>query len=793
MSLQPFYMLLRRITKDKLLYVIIFANLIVGYSSFILISQFISGEFTWDKHNINYDRIYRLQLFMDQEDNAIKHTWSVTAGLSRKELTEFPEIEKIVLIHDVGDNNKSGVFLSIDKENELLTRYGYYADQSVFDVFTFKFIEGDPARGLTQPNTIVLSKELAEKLFQGGNALGKQVYGENKVAFTVTGVYEDIPERSTWRPVYLLPMLSYTALTGDKSYENNYRGYSFYTYVLLKPGADPRSIDNQIYDALKDFRKEHHPYLRPMSQLNLNPFFDPALMIAISLIGFLALLIIILTSINFINLQTASATNRLREIGIKKTVGFSKKQIWLQVIFETMSLTFAAALIGIVVAQIALPSLNNIFTNKIFTFPDILENKKLILIIFAVTALTGFLSGIHPAYIISSYNPVAALKTKYVVDKSNGVSLKKVLVTIQFSISVFILIVAFIIYRQTQYMLTKDLGFNSRTVLFSNIVTDKKGSFEPLRKNLLEHSEIRDACIANYIPFILPGGDDLNWEGAAPDEKVFVRFSRVSYDFVPTFGLNVTKGRNFSREYTSDRKSCLINETAERIFRWSDPIGKRIRAYGNEYDVVGVIRDYTAFSVFNPIEPHLYTLLPDSLISNAVYAVSFAEGKEQSALKAVKKEFEKFMPDDAFDFRNIQSLVQNENAVTAFGSLRKLTGLIAILTIIISSIGLFGLILFMTQRKMKEIGIRKVLGFSFGNLYVTLSSWFIRLMVISLVIAWPAAYYVYKVLPGADKYSLQVWEFLVATIIIMLVAIATISYQIIKALKVKPVEILKDE
>jgi len=247
MSLQPLYILLRRITKDKLLYVIIFANLIVGYASFILISQFISGEFTWDKYNTNYDRIYRLQLFMDQEENTIKHTWSVTAGLSRKELTEFPEIEKIVLIHDVGDNNKSGVFLSVDKENELLTRYGYYADQSVFDVFTFKFIEGDPEQALTQPYSIVLSKELAEKLFQGGDALGKQVYGENKVAFTVTGVYEDIPARSTWRPVYLLPMLSYTALTGNRTYESNYFGYSFYTYVLLKPGADPGAIDKQIH------------------------------------------------------------------------------------------------------------------------------------------------------------------------------------------------------------------------------------------------------------------------------------------------------------------------------------------------------------------------------------------------------------------------------------------------------------------------------------------------------------------------------------------------------------------
>ncbi len=793
MLLQSLYMLIRRIAKDKLLYFIIFANLIIGYAAFIVISQFISGQFTWDKYNSNYDRIYRLQLFMDQQENSIKHTWSVPAALSRKDLVDLPEIEKITLIHDVGDNNKNGIFLSVDKRNQFLTRFGYYADQTIFDIFTFRFIEGDSKEALKRPYSIVLSKELAGKLFPNRDALGKEVYGENKVVFTVTGVYEDLPLKSTWRPLFLIPMLNFAALTGWNDYETNYWGYSFYTYVLLKPNADPESADSKIYGALKDFRKEHHPYLRPMSKLNVNPFFDPSLLIAIGLIGFLSVLIITLTSINFINLQTASASNRFREIGIKKTVGFNKKRLWLQVIIESMSLTFFAAIAGIVFAQIFLPSLNSIFENKIFMFPEILENKRLILIIIAITALTGFLSGMHPAYVISSYNPVAALKQKYFVDKSNGISLKKVLVTAQFSISVFILIVAFIIYRQTQYMLTKDLGFNSKTILYSNIVTDKKGSFEPLRQRLLEHNEIKDACVSDYIPFILPGGDDLHWEGADPDEKVFVRYSNVSYDFVPTFELKMAQGRNFSKDYPSDRNSCLINETAARVFGWNDPLGKRIRTSSKDYDVIGVIKDYTVFSVFNPIEPHLYRLLPDSLGSNSVYSVSFVIGKEKEALRAVKEEFEKYMPDDAFDFQNIQSLVQNENALTAFSSFKKLTGLIAILTTIISSIGLFGLILFMTQRKMKEIGIRKVLGFSFGNLYFTLSSWFIRLIIISLVIAWPAAFYVYKVLPGSNKYGLQVWEFLVATVIIMLVAIATISFQIIKALKVKPAEILKDE
>ncbi len=784
-------MLFRRIYKDKLLYFIIFANLIIGYAAFIVISQFVSGTFTWDTYNTNYDRIYRLQLFMDQRENTMKHTWSVTAALSRKDLVDLPEIEKIALIHDVGDNNKSGVFLSVDKKNQFLSRFGYYADQTVFDIFTFNFIEGDPQQALTRPYSIVLSKELADKLFPGGNALGKQVYGENKVVFNVSGVYEDLPLRSTWRPVYILPMLSYTALTGQQNYENNYWGYSFYTYVLLKPNANPASIDNKIYNALKDFRKEHHPYLRPMSKLYVNPFFDPSLYIAIGLLTILSVLILILSSINFINLQTASATNRFKEIGIKKTLGFNKRRLWFQFMFESMVLTIAACLTGIFLAQMAIPSLNNMIGWG--SFPNILENPKLIYLILAVTLITGFLSGIHPAYVISSYSPVAALKQKIISEKTNGINLKKILVTIQFSISVFMLIVAFIFFRQTNFMLTKDLGFNSQTILFSNIVTNKEGSFESLRERLLEHREIQDACMSDYIPFILPGGDDLNWEGGKPDEKVFVRFSNISYDFVPTYELKILSGRNFSKEYPADGSKCLINESAAKVFGWQEPLGKRIKASGRNYEVIGVIKDYTVFSVFNPNEPHLYRLLRDSIVSNAVYSVNFAPGKEKEAMNIVKEEFQKFFPEDAFEFSDIKFLTQNENAVKAFQSLQKITSMIAILTILISSIGIFGLILFMTQRKLKEIGIRKVLGFSYGSLYFTLSSWFIQLILISLLLAWPAAYYVYKILPGANKYGLQIWEFILASLIILSVAVATISYQIIRALRVRPVEILKDE
>jgi putative ABC transport system permease protein len=756
----------------------------------MLLSLFINELLSWDKYNEKYDRIYRLQLFMDQQENVIRHSSSVTAALSRHNLPEVPEIEKIALIHDVGDNNRNGVFLSLDKKNQFLTKFGYFADQSVFDIFTFNFVEGDRQLALTQPYSIVLSKKVAEKLFPAEKALGKQVYGENKVTFTVTGVYDDLPEKSSWRPMYLLPMISFTAMMNWKDFEDDYWGYTFYTYVLLKQNADPASVDGKIYGALKEYRKEHHPYLRPMSKLYLNPYFENDMYIALTLFSFIALLILVLSSINFINLQTANATTRLREIGIKKTVGFSKKQLWSQLIIESLFISLIAGVLGLFTAQLALPFFNRLIGTEILT--SLVTNWKLLTFVFSVTLLTGFLSGIFPALAIASFNPVMALKQKFIQEENNRISLKKLLMTGQFSISIFLLVVSFIIFRQSQYLLNKDMGFESENLVFSNIVTKNTGDFEPIRQRLMKHPEIADACISDYIPFILPGGDDITWEGGRPDEKVFVRVSNVSYDFVTTFNLAMHSGRNFSREFPSDTGKCLINETTARVFGWKEPLGRQIKIWGKNLEVIGVIKDYIACSVHSPLEPHMYRLSGNTC-RNGVYSVRYFPGYEKKARGIIQEEFERSFPDDAFEFKNIRSLIQNEDAVKFFRSFRKICGFFALLSIFISSIGLFGLVLFFTRRKMKEIGIRKVLGFSFGNLYMTLSTGFIRLLFISVVVAWPAAYYVYKVLPGANKYGIQIWEFLLATLFILLVAIITISYQIITAVRKNPVDVLKDE
>jgi putative ABC transport system permease protein len=781
----------RNLVNNKLFSVITLTNLIVGFATFILLSTYIRKELSWDSYNDNYERIYRLQLFMDQEENVIKHTWSVPAALSRQVLPGIPEIEKITLMHRVGGNQQKGIFLSIDKKNQVLTPDGFFADPSIFDIFSYTFIEGNPADALSEPYSIVLSHDLAKKLFGEKKALGGQVYGENKVAFTVTGVYADLPVNTDLRPDYLVPMNSFSAISGWTDYERNFWKYSYYTYVLLKKNADPSKVDAKIHDALKDYRKEHHPYLRPLSKLHLNAYFEHDYLVAIVLLYLIAILILVLSAINFINLQTANATTRLREIGIKKTVGFSRKTLWIQFISESVFIALLAGAMGIFAAQLAIPLFNRLLGFTLLT--SVLNDWKLLLVILAVTLLTGFLSGLYPSFVISAFNPVRALKQKFVADDSNGISLKKVLVTAQFCISIFLLVVGFIIYRQTNFLINHDMGFDTHNLLFANLDTDKKGSFDLLRERLLQHPEIADACFSDYIPFILPGGNDLQWEGSQPDEKVFVRISNISYDFVPAFGLKMAEGRNFSREYPSDADKCLINETATRVFRWEQPIGKHIHQRDRDVEVIGVIRDYFPFSVHNAIEPHMYNLIRDTAGLDGIYTIRYRPETRTKAMDVVEEEFESYFPDDAFAFTDFQSLLVNEGAARAWSHFRNVCIFFAVISIIISSIGLFGLIMFFTKRKMKEIGIRKVLGFSTRSLYMTLSSGFLKLLLLSIVIAWPAAFYIYKILPGAHKYSLQVWEFLAATVIIFIVALATISYQIIRAARSNPVEVLKDE
>ncbi len=786
-----FTLFFRRRMNNKLLSGINLLNLAAGYLAFVLITLFIQFHLNYDKHNIHYNRIYRLQIFSEVQYTPNPHSSSVTAALGRHELTELPEVERVAVIHSAGDDNIDGYFLATDPSSPVLLKQGYFADPAIFDIFTFHFTEGTASEALAQPHSIILSRTYAGKFFPEGEATGKVLYLENKIPLTVRGVFEDLPGNSDWRPEFLLPMEDYEEYTGYSNFEDNYLMYSFNTYVLLGENADFEAVNEKIHDALKDYREYHHPYLRPLSRVHVNPDFKPDMMIAIGLFTFIALLILILTSINYVNLQTADATSRMREIGIKKSVGYSRRELWRQFVGESVTESLLGALLALGIAHYAMPLYQQVLGEDMGL--KVLNNLQLIGFILVIATLTGLFSSLYPAFVISRFNPVKALKQRFLTVERNGLSLRKVLVTSQFAISLFLVIVSFIVFRQASYMINKEMGFDKSNMITANIKTYRVGSFEPVRERLLSHPEIVNACFSDYIPFVLAGGDDMTWEGGLPDEKTFVRIYNVSHDFFYTYGIKIKDGRAFNRDHTADIGKCMVNETAARVFGWENPVGMKLRSFGRDREVIGVVEDYVIQSVHNPIEPVTFRLMRDSVSLTGMYSIRYAPGEKDEAEKIARSVFEEYYPGDAFNFEDFGNHILSENATRIWGIFRNVCFMFAGFSILISSVGLFGLVLFFCRKKMKEIGIRKVVGFSVARLYLKLAGEFLSLIMIGIVFSWAGSWFVYHKLPGAEKYGLQITEFAAGTAIILLVAVATISYNILVAARTNTSAILKYE
>ena len=394
---------------------------------------------------------------------------------------------------------------------------------------------------------------------------------------------------------------------------------------------------------------------------------------------------------------------------------------------------------------------------------------------------------------LSSYNPVKVLKGKLLVGTGQSFNLKKVLTATQFSISLFMLIVSLILYRHVNFILNKDLGFDSKNILFSEVSVRENLDFETIRQKLLRHPEIVDASFSSTIPFQGNIGGYVSWEGALPDQREMISRNYVNYDFVSTYGMKVVYGRNFSKEYPSDNKSCMINETALKVFGWKDPIGKQLFLYGKPYPVIGVVKDFHPFSVHNPIPTYVMFLSKNELSGTKLLTVRYANGHAQKARMLVSDELSAILPNDPFEFRGFKEIFFLDGAIHFWQSMKRIFLFFAVVTLIVSSAGLFGLILFTTKLRTKEVGIRKVLGSSVGAIYRQLSSEVILLLGFASLIAAPADLLIFETMPGAYKEPLNPSSFLIAIALVTLIAFLTISYHVLKVAIQNPVEALRYE
>ncbi len=784
--------ILRNIRHNMVFTVINLTNLIIGFAVFILFSVVISFEINYDKFNTNYDQIYRVQT--KQEDSYPTNYCAYSPPAYRFHLmADLPEVEKVLLMREVSGGAKgSGQFFTLPDGGQLYEQNGYWSENSIFDIFTIPLKEGDKASALTEPNTIALSETVANKLFSDGNAVGKQVIIGKRFPLTVSAVYVDFPKNSTLQPTYMVSMATYQGLSGETKYREDWTSISFDNYVLLKNGADPKLVDAKIKDAFKHVKnfEKSSPYLHPLSKLHLSPNSQPDMMIGLGILSLAAILVLILACVNYVNLSLANSTQRSTEIGIKKVIGSSKKLIATRFLAETIIHSILATIIALFIAQASFPLLNHLL-NKNIEY-SLWSNTQLLLFIFLVSLLVGILSGLYPSLVISAYNPVKVLKGKIFSNGGNSISIKKILVAAQFSISLFMLIVSFILFNHVNFILNKDLGFDSKNILYTEINPRDNMSFETVKTSILQHPEIADISFSSTIPFIGNIGGFVSWEGASPDEKEMVSRNYVNYDFIPTYNMEMAYGRNFSKEYPADDKACIINETALKVFGWSDPIGKHITLSGRAFPVIGVVKDFHPFSVHNPIPTYVMFLNSNIISGSTLLSVRF-NGDEQKAKVLVTSELENIFPNDPFEFKDFSVAFHLDDAIPFWQSMKRMFLFFSVVTLLISTIGLFGLILFTVKRRTKEIGVRKVLGSSVRSVYWQLSIEVIGMLGFAILVGCPGAIYIYKTMPGAYKEPLSITEFVAAIVLVAIIAFATISYHVFRVAVGNPVEALRYE
>jgi putative ABC transport system permease protein len=764
-------------------------GLTLGFSVFMLVVLFVRYELGWDKSNVHYPQLYRVQyhyakLLYSMDGNDISpHSQAGTAQLLER---HFPEFEKVSVIRS--NENK---YFSVAAGNPVFDEKGIYADSCFFDLFTYHFIEGNADKALDEPFTVVLSKTMANKLFGGASALNKTILFEKKYQLKVKGVYNDLPFNSSVRPSYIISFATLAPVDGIS--RSDIRAGGCMTFALLKPNVDAHQLENKIKHILSDFKGLEYEELQlcPMSKVYLNFNNRGDYSVVIDLFILIGIFILLMSGFNYVNLTVSKVSVRTKEVAVEKVLGSNRPMLVIQFLSETIILSFLALMMAFLLTTYFLPVFSNIVGKKIGV--DLMSDWHFIALMGLVALVFGILSGIYPALFMSSKKIVSLFKGDIYSKGRETFSLKKILVILQFTISLFLIVLTISISLQIEYITHKDLGFDKEGLLYTRMTVPQNGfAFDPLRNRILQNPEIKNASLSKNLPFVSFGGGKTNWEGGNPDEKISCRFNEVSYDFISNIGAKIIVGRDFSRDFPGDAgQACIINETAAKCFGWDHPIGKHLN--NNRLRVVGVVRNFIYKDMHNGIEPSIMILAPQEVKGNWTFAFRVEAGNMLHAKTLLTNEFEKLFPNNFFEFRDVSSAFNNENSFTIYHSVNRTILFFTLLNIFLAIIGLLGLVSFSAARCTKEIGVRKINGCSSFGIFILLSREYYVWLVIALILAVPFAWWVITMIPGANKLPPQPWVFVLGTSILFVIILATTSYQAIKAAFRNPIEALRYE
>ena len=802
----------RNLLKNKTFSLINITGLASGLACFTLIALYVADELSYDRYNEKAGRIYRINSDIVFGGNKL-HLAVASDPMGAALKNDYPQVEEYVRFYTSSGSKLIKKGDQYINENEVA-----HADSTLFDIFTLPVMSGDAKTALNEPNTVVISESAAKKYFGTTEVVGKSVETNDNgsTLYKITAVMKDIPHNSHFNFSMIFSMDNVQYQWG------NFLSHNHQTYLLLKPGTDYKAFEKNFsrfiikyvvpqaaqfmqIKSMDEFEKAGNKLeysLTPLTDIHLRS--DRTVELGVNgniqyvyIVSIIAIVVLVLACINFMNLSTARSASRAKEVGIRKVVGSEKRYLIRQFLTESILTTVLSTGLAILIAYLSLSWFNNLSAKELH-ISDLLQPKYLTVLI-ALPIIVGFLAGIYPAFVLSSFNPIVVLKGKL----SGGLrrsNLRNVLVVGQFTMSIFLIAATIIVFRQLNYIQTKNLGFNKDQMLIVNGTFALENNRDAFKNEVAKLPGVKGSTYAGFLPVSGYSRNDVSFSTSSAmtaENSLNMQVWDISYEYIPVMEMEMVKGRNFSKEFGTDSNATILNETAARLLGWDNPVGKKLYTFYQDRmgsrlidrEVIGVVKNFHFNSMKENIGPLCFRLADNSWTTafkvntaDIRGLVTTIEGKWKTM--APGKPFSYQFMDEAFD-----NMYRDEQRTSKVG----LT--LAIIAIIIACLGLFGLATYAAEQRIKEIGVRKVLGATISNIVSMLSKEFMVLVLIASALAIPLAWWAMNKWLEDFAYRINVgwWIFLAAGVIALLIALITVSSQAIKAAIANPVKSLRTE
>ncbi len=754
-------------------------GLATGMAATILILFWVIDEVNYDRFHNNINEIYRLyehQTYSGTDDLLVYNTPAPLAPQLRE---EFPSIKRVARFTPIWRRVEF-----INGENQWYDFEGYFADPDALSIFTFNFVYGSAEQALASPNAIVLTTENAQRLFGNENPVGKSVNIDNTMEFVVTAVV-DRPNNTHLKFSYIIPF--------EENIQRFWAGVnidwhsnSFYTYIQLDASADYKEVEQQLANVVADNGQENVTLkLEPLTKSYLHNIWGTGSITNVRIFSAIAVLVLLIACINFMNLTTARSAQRAKEVGLRKVAGGSRAQLIGQFLGESILLTFLSLILAIILVAIFLPGFNQL-SGKDLSLASI--SIYMVSGILLVAVVTGFISGSYPAFFLSSFAPIKVLKGEL---SRGSKAFRTALVVFQFTLSVALIISTTVVSKQLNYMMNKNLGFSKENIAYVSFSPNGREKYDLLKEQVTKISGVKGITCSNALPNRVGNStSSVDWEGKNPDENYLFTTLVAHFDFLDVFDMKLVEGRTWDQSLTSDSLGMIINQEAARIIGFENPVGEKLNLWGYDFEIIGVVENFNFQSLKQKVEPLvMFITIP---WQNTV-SIKLNSNNIVSTMEQVEKTWNSVYPNDTFKYNFFDQLF--DSMYRSEMRMVKVFSYFSFLAILISCLGLFGLATFMAEQRFKEIGIRKTLGANEKSI-VWLMVWdFVKWVLLANVTGWLLAFYAmeYWLSTYAYRIDLHYLYFLISGVISIVVAILTVSYQSWRVSRVNPVLALKYE